>query len=526
MDDTATISQRLLAKIFIVMSYLLAGFLILYTAWSFVLIVISNDYLAIGINLFILLGEIAGLSFAIYLFIMLALALRNPRKKLAIEVLSDEDKPMVTLLLPIFNESLAVFRQTLEAALKLDYPKDKFEIVVVDDTTQQDLASDTKELCETLGVEYRHRKNREGFKAGAINGVLKEIRGEILFILDADQIPLPHLLNSVVPYFSDEKVAIVQAKLSFRNMDCITRSCSGLVHGVLYEVVEKGKNAFRRVTFTGTTGAFRKSALLDIGGFSEETLVEDFDTSVKLFVKGYHSRLANTYGSIGLTPWHFSSHIVQLWRWGQGTTAVLRKRAGLIIRSDLPIFHKIDLLLTASVTPSTVSILLLATMASFLVLLDLPLIRMGDSLPLFLVMPTFLMLANFLTATHAQRWGKQEGVPAHSFWEVIPFGIFSLMCFPFLASAVVSGLMGKSSTFQRTEKSMPGNKMTQKVKGPITSKSIVRTSILSFILGLFLISSGIVAFLQDNPVSGLLISVGLCCTLPIPLLINDYRIYG
>ncbi|MFX1512646.1 MAG: glycosyltransferase family 2 protein, partial [Promethearchaeota archaeon] len=420
----------------------------------------------------------------------------------------------------------SIFSQTLEAIKNLDYPGEKLEIVVVDDSTQGDLVRETKILCENLQIRYMHRDNRKGFKAGAINSVLEEVKGEFLLILDADQIPFPHIVKDLIPYFIDTRVAFVQAKLSFRNMDCVTRSCAGLIHSEFYEVIEKAKDTTGLVTFAGTTGMFRKTALLEVGGFGEETLVEDFDTSVKLFAKGYRSRLANTYGSIGLTPWHFSSHVVQLWRWAQGTTSVLRKRASLILRSELSFFQKFDLLLTASVTPASVSILLLATMVSFMVLLDIPIIRMGNSVPLYLMMPTFLMLSHFISAIYAQRWGNQEGVPKHTLWEVIPFSIFTLMILPFLASAVVSGLMGKKNIFQRTEKALPGNEDVQKVVGPVTSQKVLRNSFLAFLLGLFLIVSGILAYVQNNLLFGFLISVGICCILPIPLLINDFRIHG
>ncbi|MFX0184832.1 MAG: glycosyltransferase [Candidatus Hodarchaeota archaeon] len=523
MDQKISLFRRLSAKIFIITTYLLTGFTILYISWSLILIFRSNQLVTIIFNCCILIGEAIGLSFAVYLFALLALSLRKPLKEPTFDY---SFIPTVTVILPIFNEHHDVFHQTLDATIKLDYPPNKLEIIVVDDSTQLTQAKKTKKLCKTLGVKYKHRDNRKGFKAGAINSVLEETKGDFLVILDADQIPFPYLLKSIIPHFIDEKVALVQAKLSFRNLDCVTRKCAALVHTEFYEVFERAKDHIGTASFSGTTGAFRKTALLEIGGISEETIVEDADTAFKLLARGYQGRLADTYGSIGLTPWHFSSHIAQLWRMAQGTTAVLRKRTGLILQSDLPFFTKLDLLLSLAVTPASVSIILVATILSVMTIIEIPLIRLGGSLPLYLIMPTSVMLAHLLSAVLALKWGKQEKVPSHSIWEIVPFNIFSLMVLPFLISAVIAGLKGKRSVFQRTEKLIPGNQAIQEGKRPITAENVFYSSVLVFLFGLFLIFCGFLAFLQNNLFYGLLISVGLCFLIPLPLLLNDYRIYG
>ncbi|MFX0115900.1 MAG: glycosyltransferase family 2 protein [Candidatus Hodarchaeota archaeon] len=526
MAQTVSFSRYFFAVICQLIAYLITAFTALYLPISLGLLVLQNDPLIFSINLFILLGEAVGLLFTIYLFFILASALKTPHNSAPADFPLPNPAPIVTVILPVFNEPIEILQPTLEAVIKLDYPQDRLEVIVVDDSIQPDLVVETKKLCETLGVNHQHRDNRAGFKAGAINSILENTKGAFLLILDADQIPFPHLLQSTIPLFADEKVALAQAKLSFRNMDCSTRACAGLIHSEFYEVIEKAKDKRGTVTFPGTTGVFRKSALLEIGGFSDETLVEDFDTTVKLFSHGYRAHLADTYGSIGLTPWHFSSHVAQLWRWAQGTTAVFRKRVGLILRSDLPRSDKLDVLLTALVTPASTSVLLLAIMLGIMVLFDVPMIRFGGSSHLYLIMPTFLLLGHLLSAALAISWGKEEGVPRHSFWEIIPFYIFTIMILPFLISAVISGLRGKNCTFQRTEKQISGNQSNVKNPGPITFQRVVLYSLLSFILGFFLIGTGLLALLNGNILFGWLLAVGLCCLLPVPLLLNDFRVHG
>ncbi|MHA2365094.1 MAG: glycosyltransferase [Candidatus Hodarchaeales archaeon] len=526
MDQKIPFSNKLFVKIFLVIAYILAGFSFLYISGSLIRIISKTvSIIDLSLNMIVLIGEAIGLTFAIYLFILLALAVENSLKEPV--AFTKSFTPPVTVILPIFNEPLDVLRLTLENAMKLDYPSSKLEIFVVDDSTQLNLVEETRKFCSTLGIRYKHRTNRTGFKAGAINSILKETNGDFLLILDADQIPLPHLLKSTIPYFIDRKVALVQAKLTFRNMDCITRKSAGLVHIEFYEVLDKAKDRIRTASFSGTTGVLRKTALLEIGGMSEDTIVEDADTSFKLLARGYQGRLADTYGSIGLVPWHFSSHIAQYWRIAQGTTAILRKRTGLILRSKLPLLKKLDLILSATVFLASVSILILATALGIMSILEIPLIRVGENYPFFLLMPFSIMLAHIFNVILALRWGdKQQDIPHHSLWEIIPFNILSIMILPFMISAVFSGLRGNRRVFQRTAKYIPGKQSIKKEKGPISSQNVLRTSLLSFILGLFLISSGLLGLMQFNMISGFLISIGLCFLLPVPLIINDYRIYG
>src|SRR5262249_40104026 len=203
------------------------------------------------------------------------------------------DLPTVTVQLPLFNERY-VARRIIEAVANLDYPWDRLHIQVLDDSTD-----DTTELiqgriaqlqAEGLHIDLIHRKNRVGFKAGALANGLKHTSSEFIAIFDADFMPKPDFLLRTVPYFSeDECIGVVQARWGHLNDEdnLLTRS-QALAIDSHFAVEQFARSAGKLIfSFNGSCGLWRRRCIEDSGGWQSDTLTEDFDLSYRAQIKGW-----------------------------------------------------------------------------------------------------------------------------------------------------------------------------------------------------------------------------------------------
>ncbi|MGB6878328.1 MAG: cellulose synthase family protein [Candidatus Acidiferrales bacterium] len=200
--------------------------------------------------------------------------------------------PKVTIQLPIFNERYVVER-LLDCVAQFDYPRDKFEIQLLDDSTDETQAA--ARVCverqQSLGISihYIHRDNREGFKAGALQEGLKTATGELIAIFDADFLPPADFLRRTVPYFVDPKLAMAQTRWSYinRNYSALTQAEAILLDG--HFVIEHGARSRcgSFFNFNGTGGVWRRTAIEDAGGWQHDTLTEDTDLSYRAQLRGW-----------------------------------------------------------------------------------------------------------------------------------------------------------------------------------------------------------------------------------------------
>jgi len=255
--------------------------------------------------------------------------------------------PKVTIQLPIFNERYVIER-LVDCVSQFDYPRDRMEIQVLDDSTDetQVIAADCVSRHQSLGlpITYIHRNNREGFKAGALQEGLKTACGEFVAIFDADFLPPAHFLKSTVPYFYNPKLAMVQTRWSYinRNYSALTEVEAILLDG--HFVIEHSSR-YRRgnfFNFNGTAGVWRREAIDDAGGWQHDTLTEDTDLSYRAQLRGWHFLYLPQIECASELPVEMNAFKAQQARWAKGLMQTAKKILPRVLRSNVPAHVKTE----------------------------------------------------------------------------------------------------------------------------------------------------------------------------------------
>jgi cellulose synthase/poly-beta-1,6-N-acetylglucosamine synthase-like glycosyltransferase len=258
-----------------------------------------------------------------------------------------ERLPRVTIQLPIYNEQYVVER-LLEETIQIDYPRELLQVQVLDDSTDE-TAPFTRRLVEnyqTAGfpIEYIHRENRHGFKAGALQNGMCTASGEIVAIFDADFIPPSDFLQRTVHFFAEEKIGMVQTRWGYlnRHYNVLTEVQAMLLDGhfVLEHVARAGGGLF--FNFNGTAGILRKSMIEDAGGWQHDTLTEDSDLSYRAQLKGWKFVYVPSIECLSELPVETYGFQVQQSRWAKGLTQVAKKLLWKILRSKQPFRVKLE----------------------------------------------------------------------------------------------------------------------------------------------------------------------------------------
>src|SRR5579862_4011037 len=249
--------------------------------------------------------------------------------------------PLVTVQLPIYNERYVVER-LIDEVVKIEYPKDRLQIQVLDDSTD-DTAPFAEALVEryhNMGypIEYRHRSNRHGFKAGALQEGLQSATGELVAVFDADFCPPPEFLLKTVHFFTDPTVGVVQTRWSYLNRDYnfLTEIEAMLLDG--HFILEHGarSRAGYFFNFNGTAGILRRRMIDDAGGWQHDTLTEDSDLSYRAQLKGWRFVYVPGLECPSELPVEMHGFQVQQSRWAKGLTQVAQKLLPSILRAKLP----------------------------------------------------------------------------------------------------------------------------------------------------------------------------------------------
>lgn len=253
--------------------------------------------------------------------------------------------PSVTIQLPIFNEMYVVER-LIDNIMKMDYPKDRFEVHVLDDSTDETVAIVAKKVEEyrakSFQIEQIRREKRQGFKAGALKDAMHLANGEFIAIFDADFLPKADFLKDTLHHFQDEKVAVVQTRWEHLNesYSLITR-LQALQLNVHFRIEQQGRHGGNfLLQFNGTAGVWRRTAIDDAGGWEADTLTEDLDLSIRAQIRGWKIVYLEEVGSPAELPAEMNGLKSQQFRWMKGGAETAKKMLPTVWRSGLTFGQK------------------------------------------------------------------------------------------------------------------------------------------------------------------------------------------
>ena len=257
------------------------------------------------------------------------------------------DLPTVTVQLPIYNEQFVVHR-LIEACCGLEYPREKLEIQVLDDSTDETVAvaSAIVERYQALGyrIHYIHRTNRHGYKAGALDEGLHTATGEFIAIFDADFVPPSEWLMQVIHHLADPRVGMVQTRWTHLNRDYsfLTQIEAILLDG--HFILEHGARSRDGLffNFNGTAGMWRRSTIDDAGGWQHDTLTEDTDLSYRAQLKGWQFRYLQDVECPAELPIEMTAFKTQQARWAKGLIQTAKKILPRVFESDVPFRIKLE----------------------------------------------------------------------------------------------------------------------------------------------------------------------------------------
>ncbi len=236
--------------------------------------------------------------------------------------------PKVSLHLPIHNEPPEMVRMTLEALNKVDYPN--LEVLVMDNNTKDPAVWEPVKVdCERLGPKFRffHLENWPGFKAGAINHALEQTApdAEIIAVIDSDYILSPDWLNCMVPYFDNENVGFIQSPQDYRDRDqSAFKSFCYWEYAGFFNIGMVQRNEYNAIIQHGTMTMIRKSALLEVGKWSEWCICEDSELGLRLYEAGYDSVYVKDSFGRGVMPDTMSGYMTQRYRWVYGAMQIIK----------------------------------------------------------------------------------------------------------------------------------------------------------------------------------------------------------
>jgi cellulose synthase/poly-beta-1,6-N-acetylglucosamine synthase-like glycosyltransferase len=367
--------------------------------------------------------------------------------------------PFITVQLPIYNEKYVIGR-LIDACVAFEYPKHLMEIHVLDDSTDEtvDIVAEQVAYYQSLGFNIAHirRKNRQGFKAGALRDGLAYAKGEFVAIFDADFVPKPDFLLQTIPHFKNPKIGVVQTRWSHLNKEySLLTKIQAMQLDMHFTVEQKGREVGNfLLQFNGTAGVWRRTTIEDAGGWEVDTLAEDLDLSYRAQLKGWRITFLDTVTSPAELPAEMIGLKSQQYRWMKGGAETSRKMLPSLWRSALPFRQKV--LGTAHLISSSMFVLILLS-----AIVSVPLMFIVETLHIpfspfsyLFFSGTLAVLSIFYEANvHAARGEQTFNEAFFRFVKRFPVFIAINMGLSLHNSvAVVQGYMGKKSPFVRTPK--------------------------------------------------------------------------
>lgn len=365
-----------------------------------------------------------------------------------------KELPMVTIQLPLYNEYFVVER-LIRSVCNIKYPKEKLEIQVLDDSTDE-----SQELCKSLVEEYKkkgfnikyiHRTDRTGYKAGALKHGLELAEGDFVAIFDADFVPNENFLLKTIPYFSNPQIGMVQTRWEHLNEEYsyLTRAQAFALDGhfVLEQQVRNKAGFF--INFNGTAGIWRKSAIIDAGNWEPDTLTEDLDLSYRAQLRGWKFVYLNDVTSPAELPADINALKTQQFRWTKGAVETAKKLLPRVLKADIPLKVKLECFVHLTSNIVFPFIIIVA-------LLNVPIVLIKNTVggfdQFYSFMSIFVLasISTFLFYMYAQK-------AIHLDWRrrLLLFPVFLAGSMGFAVNntkAVLEALIGKKTGFARTPK--------------------------------------------------------------------------
>lgn len=321
--------------------------------------------------------------------------------------------PRVTVQLPVYNERYVVER-LIDQVCRFNYPLNRLQVQLVDDSDDITAELIEKKVCHYKVRGYDivqvRRKNRTGFKAGALKNAMRTATGEFIAIFDADFLPDTEFLQDTIPYFQDDKIGVVQSRWGHINEDYSLITQMQAFHLDMHFLIEQeGRhNADVFLQFNGTGGIWRKRCIDDAGGWSADTLTEDLDLSYRAQVKGWKIRYLKDIESPAELPAEMQGLKSQQFRWMKGGAENARKLLPLI--ADHKISWKKKIHAFIHLLSSSVYLFLLTGLLSSLILLFFYSAHLAISIPLYLFSIGFLVLGLVYYKGNKHKVGRKKQV--------------------------------------------------------------------------------------------------------------------
>lgn len=379
----------------------------------------------------------------------------DPKK----EAINDQELPHVTVQLPVYNE-LYVIERLIECVCAFDYPKDKLEIQVLDDSNDESvqLIANKVEVFQLEGFDIQQvrRDDRSGFKAGALKFGTNICKGEFIAIFDADFLPEPDFLKKALPHFKSNKIGVVQTKWQYtnENYSFLTKvQAFGL--NAHFSVEQVGRNfGGHFINFNGTAGIWRKKCILDAGDWQADTLTEDLDLSYRAQLKGWKFVYLENVGSPSELPVEINALKAQQFRWTKGAAECVRKNLIKVLTSKSVNFktkiHATFHLMNSSIF---IAIILLSLLSLPIVLIKPLYSDFSWLLQLSTVfMISWFILALFYWVSYSNQKGSSWSQLKSFSWKFPLFLSISMGLGLHNSIAVFEGYIGKKSPFVRTPK--------------------------------------------------------------------------
>jgi cellulose synthase/poly-beta-1,6-N-acetylglucosamine synthase-like glycosyltransferase len=439
--------------------------------------------------------------FGIHRFVLAMLYLRTRRCRPE-RPADPVEWPVVTVQLPLYNE-MYVAERLIEAVCRLDYPRERLEIQVLDDSTDETCEIVARAVADArargIDIHHLHRHDRAGFKAGALAAGLQRARGGLIAVFDADFVPRPDFLRTSVPWFADPSLGLVQGRWAHinRSYSLLTRVEAILLDGhfMIEHSARNRTGCF--FNFNGTAGVWRREAIEASGGWEHDTLTEDLDLSYRAQLEGWRFLYLPELAVPSELPVDINGFKSQQHRWAKGSVQTGRKLLGRVLRSRLPgrvkleafvhltnnLSYPLMVLLALLIFPAMV--LRKGTQLSTLLLVDLPLFLGATVSVLVFYLLSQIALARIDADTS---WRRQiRYLPA-----LMGVGIGLSVN---NARAVLSGMFHRGGTFHRTPKyriESRGQDWLGKRYRAVLSPSVV----LELVLALYFIGCTVYAAVQ------------------------------